>query len=290
MILRLARDLHDLVPRNELNCTVILLIGFRVLVFHWDLYYTTVALFYISQQVLGLVFWGAIGDRVMVIEMGHLSGAFWGAIVAMRSSRRGLVDCEDWDIFSLRRKRAKLALEWNQRGQRLDREKQVLPLQSQGQSEGQARRPRRNHAEGRTTTAPAADERRRRAVRAGPFLIDKGDIAGVMTAHEQVRPQPGQLGPRNPHSLMIKAFSSAGGGTRRDPPDAGPLPLLTPEASTRVRLKLAQILIRDRQRPAAAPGSSTSSPRLTLRRPRNPRGQKLTLQANRMCEDGVLEP
>ena len=31
-------------PRNELNCIVILLFGFRTMVFHWDLYYTTVAL------------------------------------------------------------------------------------------------------------------------------------------------------------------------------------------------------------------------------------------------------
>src|SRR6516162_6031283 len=34
-------------PRNELNCLVILIVGFRVLVYHWDLYYTTVALLYI---------------------------------------------------------------------------------------------------------------------------------------------------------------------------------------------------------------------------------------------------
>src|SRR3954463_184500 len=38
-------------PRNELNCTVILMVGFRILVFHWDLYYTTVALYYIAEQV-----------------------------------------------------------------------------------------------------------------------------------------------------------------------------------------------------------------------------------------------
>ena len=70
-------------PRNELNCIAILLIGFRTLVFHWDLYYTTVALLYIGEQVFGLVFWGWLGGKVMVTEMGHLSGAFWGTVVAI---------------------------------------------------------------------------------------------------------------------------------------------------------------------------------------------------------------
>lgn len=274
-------------PRNELNCTVILLIGFRVLVFHWNLYYTTVALFYISQQVLGLVFWGAIGDRVMVTEMGHLSGAFWGAIVAIALLKTGLVDCEDWDIFSLRRKRAKLALEWNQRGQRLDREKQVLrsSLKANLKAKAQARR---NNAEGENGDGPSADERAAAAVRRVHSLIDKGDIAGALAAYDKSArslvnwpAQPALLG-------MIKAFSSAGAE-----PDA--IRLMRdhcryyPEASTRVRLKLAQILIRDCQRPAAAlrvlneftPGSLSAD--LETAR------QKLTLQANRMCEDGVLE-
>src|SRR5215218_2515477 len=71
-------------PRNELNCTVILMIGFRILVFHWDLYYTTVALIYVGEQVLTLLFWGNIfGMEKMVTEIGHLSGALWGTVVAV---------------------------------------------------------------------------------------------------------------------------------------------------------------------------------------------------------------
>ena len=33
-------------PRNELNCMAIFIVGFRTFVFHWDLYYTTVAILY----------------------------------------------------------------------------------------------------------------------------------------------------------------------------------------------------------------------------------------------------
>ncbi len=96
-------------PRNELNCIAVLLVGFRTFVFHWDLYYTTVALLYVGEQLFGLVFWGSLGGKVMVSELGHLSGAFWGVVVAVTLLKAGLVDCEGWDVFSLWTKRRKLA-------------------------------------------------------------------------------------------------------------------------------------------------------------------------------------
>src|SRR5262249_12610634 len=110
-------------PRNELNCIAIFIIGFRVLVFHWDLYYTTVAILYVGEQVLGLVWWGAIGGRVMLSELGHLSGAFWGGVVAVVLVKARLVDCEKWDLFSLWAKRRQLAEEWKKRGDRLENAK-----------------------------------------------------------------------------------------------------------------------------------------------------------------------
>ena len=113
-------------PRNELNCLVILLLGFRTLVFHWDLHYTTVALFYILEQAFGLVFWGTLGGKVMITELGHLSGAFWGMVVGIILLKAGLVDCEGWDLFALWKKRRKLAEDWEKRGRRLDHEKMVL--------------------------------------------------------------------------------------------------------------------------------------------------------------------
>src|SRR5262249_47389772 len=102
-------------PRNELNCTVIMLVGVRTLVYHWDLYYTTVALFYIGEQVFGLVFWGSVEGMIKVSELGHLSGAFWGAVVAMVLLKAKLVDCEGWDMFALWAKRKKLREQWDKR-------------------------------------------------------------------------------------------------------------------------------------------------------------------------------
>ena len=111
-------------PRNELNCTIILPIGFRILVFHREFYYTTVALFYLGGQILGLVFWGGFAGQIMISEMGHLSGALWGSVIAILILKLGLVDCEGWDAFSLWAKHRELGRQWKARGERLDREKE----------------------------------------------------------------------------------------------------------------------------------------------------------------------
>ena len=123
--------------------------------FHWDLYYTTVALLYIGEQVFGLVFWGALGGMVVITEIGHLSGAFWGTVVAIVLLKAGLVDCEGWDLFALWAKRKKLARAWEQRGERLEREKVVLRSSMKARSTrqvpaGRCRRGRRRAEPGRT--------------------------------------------------------------------------------------------------------------------------------------------
>ena len=115
---------------------MIFLIGFRTLVFHWDLYYTTVALLYIGEQALGLIFWGSVEGKIMVSEMGHLSGAFWGGVVAIALLKLGLVDCEGWDVFSLWARNRKLAQDWKKRGELLDRTNR--PARRAGKSRAKA--------------------------------------------------------------------------------------------------------------------------------------------------------
>ncbi|AGA29524.1 rhomboid family intramembrane serine protease [Singulisphaera acidiphila] len=273
-------------PRNELNCTVILLIGFRAFVYHWDLYYTTVALFYIGQQIFGLVVWGSLGNQVMVTEIGHLSGAFWGAVVAFTLLKAGLVDCEGWDLFSLRKKRATLTHEWNERGERLAREKQALRSSLKANLKAKAR-DKATNGDG-PVDGPSAEDRAATAVRRVRTLIDKGDIAGALVAYDKSARTLVNWPTQAELFGLIKALSSCGA-------ESDAIRLMRdhcryyPDASTRVRLKLAQVLIRDRQRPAAAlrvleeitPGSLPAD--LETAR------QKLALQANRMCQDGVLE-
>jgi membrane associated rhomboid family serine protease len=271
-------------PRNELNCLAILLVGFRTFVFHWDLYYTTVALIYLGQQVFGLVVWGALGGRVMVTEMGHLSGAFWGAVVGVVLLRSRLVDCEKWDLFSLWAKRRKLAQDWKKRGEQIEHSKEVLRSYVKSNI-----RAKSSNREGEAhSDLSNQEERAAAAVRRIRSLIDKGDVSGALAAYDKSArtlfdwpSQPDLLG-------MIKALHACGAE-----PDS--IRLMRdhcryyPGDSSRIRLKLAQVLIRDHQRPAAAlqvlqeiaPGSLP----VDLETAR----QKLARKANQMREEGVLE-
>lgn len=271
-------------PRNELNSIVIFIVGFRTFVFHWDLYYTTVALFYFGEQLVGLLFYGALGGRVMVSEMGHLSGAFWGLVVGIALLKLKLVDCENWDVFSLWAKRRKLAEDWKRRGERLERDKKTLRRALKAQARTSASNGNGN-GEG---SGPSEQERAEAAVRRVHSLIEKGDVAGALALYDRSArtltdwpSQPELLG-------MIKALGARGA-------EVDSIRLMRdhcryyPAESTRVRLKLAQILMRDRQRPTAALRVLQELPKEPLPADLETARRKLLQQAERMVADGVLE-
>lgn len=269
-------------PRNELNSIVIFIVGFRTFVFHWDLYYTTVALFYIGEQLVGLLFRGALGGQLVVTELGHLSGAFWGLVVGIVLLKLRLVDCENWDVFSLWAKRRKLAEDWKKRGERLERDKKSLRRALKAQARASV-----SNGDG-AGEGPSDQERAEAAVRRVHSLIEKGDVAGALALYDRSARTLTEW-PSQPELLgMIKALSARGA-------EADSIRLMRdhcryyPAQSNRVRLKLAQSLMRDRQRPTAAlrvlqelPKESLSSDLETARR-------KLVQQAERMVADGVLE-
>ena len=234
-------------PRNELNCIAILLVGFRTFVFHWDLYYTTVALLYVGEQVFGLVFWGALGGKVMISEMGHLSGAFWGAVVGVTLLKAGLVDCEDWDLFSLWAKRRKLAQDWKKRGERLEHEKEVLRSHVKANARAKSSR---CELEG-NGDGPSQQERAAAAVRRIQSLIDEGNVAAALAAYDKAARTLFNWPSQPDLYALIKALHARGA-------EADSIRLMRehcrffPKESSKMRLKLAQVLIRDRQRPVAA--------------------------------------
>ena len=242
-------------PRNELNCIVILLIGFRTLVFHWDLYYTTVALFYIGEQAFGLLFWGTLGGKVLISELGHLSGAFWGTIVAIALVKAGLVDCEGWDLFALWKKRQKLAKDWEKRGRRLEHEKMVLRSSLQAKARARFTHDQRED----DGTLPIPEERASAAVRRIRSLIDEGDVPGALAAYDNAARTFFNWPSQPDLYQLIKALHTRG---------AEPLSVRLmrdhcryyPANSLKMRVKLAQILIRDFQRPVAALAFSRRSP------------------------------
>jgi membrane associated rhomboid family serine protease len=271
-------------PRNELNCIAILLIGFRTLVYHWDLYYTTVALLYIGEQVVGLLFRGALGGLVVITEIGHLSGAFWGAVVAIALLKAGLVDCEGWDLFALWAKRKKLARAWEQRGQRLEREKMVL----RSGLKARARAKYLQDDRGDDDARPSQDERAKSAVDRIRTLITEGDVAAALAAYEKAARTLYQWPSQPDLYELIKALHAGGA-------DSASIRLMRdhcrdyPERSLKMRVKLAQILIRECQRPVAALRVLDEIPPGSLPADLEAARQRLTLKAQQMLDEGVVE-
>jgi hypothetical protein len=277
-------------PRNELNCTIILIIGFRVLVYNWDLYYTTVALLYIGEQVFGFVFWGAVGGRIMISELGHLSGAFWGTVVAVATLKANLVDCEGWDVFTLWAKWRKLGRDWKKRIRQLDHQKESLRTSLKAN-----RRARRSKDDGAASAdesvdgaGPSAQERAAAALRHIEWLLEKGKVSAALQAYGK---SAGAMAgwPSQPELYsLIKAFHAKGA-------EVDSIRLMRdhcrnyPAQSTKMRLKLAQVLIRDCQRPTAAQRVLDEFGPDALGGDFEAARQRLVRQANQMVEEGVLE-
>jgi membrane associated rhomboid family serine protease len=271
-------------PRNELNCTAIIIAGFRVFVFDWDFYYTTVALLYIGEQALRLVFWSALGGDIMVSEMGHLSGAFWGAVVAIFLLKTRLVDCEGWDLFTVWAKYRKLTRDWQSREKRLDHQKESLRFSLKARARAKA-----SMGEAASDgSAPSPEERGAAAVRRVQSLIDRGDISGAVGAYDKAARTLFNWPSQSDLYGLIKALQARGA-------EAESIRLMRdhcrhyPGNSAKMRLKLAQVLMLNCQRPTAAlrvleevPPGSLAAELETVR-------QKLVQKARQMCAEGVLE-
>ena len=267
-------------PRNELYTTVILTAGFRIWVFQWELYYTTVALYFMGTQALGFVFWGALGGQLMLTELGHLSGALWGAVVGVAILKAGLVDCEGWDLFALWAKRKKLAHDWKKRGERLDYPKGL----------GRERRKARSRTKAKDDDGQAGgyEAQSASAVRKIRALIEAGNAAAALDLYQATAKTLYQWPSQPDLYAMIKEFQARGA-------EVESIRLMRdhcrhyPEDSAKVRLKLAQVLIRNVQRPVAALRTlqeiTAGSLPADLERAR----RKLMLQAERMREEGVIE-
>lgn len=264
-------------PRNELNCTVILFIGLRVLVFQWDFYYTTVALLYVGEQALGLIFWGSVEGKIMVSEMGHLSGAFWGTVVAMVLLKTRLVDCEGWDVFSLWSRNRQLARDWKKRGDLLDR------------ANDRERRPPKSKRKSSSTEVADGEDRRSVTLRKIQRLIDKGDTNAAADAYNKAGQTLFGWPPSQPELYgLIKALHARGA-------EVASIRLMRdhcehyPRESSKMALKLAQVLLRDCQRPGAARKVLQNIPAGLLAADLEKARRKLLSQAEQMIEEGVLE-
>jgi membrane associated rhomboid family serine protease len=273
-------------PRNELNCLFIFWIGFRIWVREFDLYFTTVALWYIGEQLFGLAFWGGAAGRIMVSEMGHLSGAFWGALVAFALLKANLVDCEGWDIFSVWKRYKELGRQWKERGARQEREQKQL--RETVKARAREDRARAKASRNVDDDGPDAAALSATAVKKVQKLIDQGDIPAALHAYDKAARTQVNWPPRQDLYTMIKSLHARGA-------EADSLPLMRdhcryyPADSAKVRLKLAQVLLRDRQRPVAALRVLGEIPAGSLPPDLESARLKLVRHADKLREEGVLE-
>ena len=238
-------------PRNELNCLAILLVGFRTLVYHWDLRYTTVAILYVGEQVVGLVWRGWVGGSVVISELGHLSGAFWGLVVGVALLKARLVDCEDWDVFSLWAKRKKLAGDWKKRAERLEHTKAAE--KSAIRANVRANKRAKSSAVDREdeNDGPSDEERALAGVLRVRSLIQDGKFSGALEAYERGTRMLLNWPAQPDLYSLIKEFHARGALADSIRPMRDHCRRF-PKESSQMRVKLAQVLLRDRQRPVAA--------------------------------------
>jgi len=135
---------------------------------------------------------------------------------------------------------------------------------------------------------PSQEGRAAAAVRRVRSLIDEGDVPGSLEAYEKAARTLFNWPSQPDLYAMIKALHARG-----SEPDS--IRLMRdhcqyyPDESTKVRLKLAQVLIRDRRRPTAALRVLEQIPRGTLPADLEATRQKLARKADQMREQGEIE-
>jgi hypothetical protein len=119
-------------------------------------------------------------------------------------------------------------------------------------------------------------------------LIDERNVAGALAAYDKAARTLLNWPTQADLYGLIKALHAQGA-------EADSIRLMRdhcqyfPKESSKMRIKLAQVLIRDRQRPVAALRVLEAIPRGSLSADLESSRQKLALKAKRMLEEGVLE-
>ena len=138
----------------------------------------------------------------MLTELGHLSGALWGAVVGVAILKAGLVDCEGWDLFALWAKRKKLAADWKKRGERLDYPKGL----------GRERRKARSRTKAKDDDGQAGgyEAQSAAAVRKIRSLIESGNAAAALDLYQATAKTLYQWPSQPDLYALIKDFHARG--------------------------------------------------------------------------------
>jgi hypothetical protein len=205
----------------------------------------------------------------------HISGALWGLVAGVLLVKLGWVDCEGWDVFSLITKRRALRQAWRQREARLDL------------ARTNRKRPKVVIADDERPV-PMSEDRAAKALAKLRRSIEAGDADAMQEGLDRWLAATAGRPPRDDLLGVIKAMHD------RKATAASVAPMrafcrLYPEGSSKVRLRLAHVLIRESSRPTEARRHLLLVAPEGLDAHLKGVRQSLLDEADRMIDDGVLE-
>jgi membrane associated rhomboid family serine protease len=259
-------------PRNDLNC----LAFFRVVPFDVDIPILWFAILYIGLEVFETV-----GSQFSISgALAHAGGAVAGFVLGVALLKGKLVDCENWDLFSVLEGRQGRP---RKRGLRRKRWPPPAPRERAARDRP-ARKSTRPEERKISFEDPAAA-----AVRKLRGHLELGEIEAALAVYQRSRKKfPDWPLPEPDWLDLIKALID-----QKAWDDAIAVMNGYVEAveapSPRIRLKLAQLLMQKQERPARALRMLASLPEGSLPDSLESIRRQLVQQAEQMREEGVLE-
>jgi membrane associated rhomboid family serine protease len=264
-------------PRNELNCVVF----FRFMVSQWDIPILWFAAWYIGWEIVEV----ALSRMAMSSALLHLTGAILGFLLGTIMVKLDWVDCENWDLYTV------LA---GRQGQAQAKKKNQSKGLSRRQREAilgdpePAGRGKKGRAEA-ASDAKSDGERSAAAIRRVRKLLDTDDLTGADATYRGAsRAKTGWKPDEAELMELIKAALVRQAWTVAVPPMRDYCRLF-PDRADRIRLKLAQVLVRDLQRPGEALRTLDDIRPKALPPSLEQLRRQLQEQARQMQEEGVLE-
>ena len=256
-------------PRNELQC-----------LWFWGFVprQVDVAILWFALMYIGLEFVSvALSKGAMSTPLLHLTGAMIGFPVGVAMLKSGLVDCENWDLFAVMGGRQGLSSR-----QGAERKKQAEPRAIPSTDAKARMKKKERGSELVEDPASAATRKVRR-------LLGAGDALGAQAACDKaMRTVAGWQPEKGDWLALIKGLIDAK-ETRAAATVMEDYLRRAEEPSPRVRLKLAQMLVREQERPAHALRVLEGFEGMKLQGAIESAYVQIKNEAEKMVEEGVLE-
>jgi membrane associated rhomboid family serine protease len=258
-------------PRNDLNC-IGLYQGFffRHIPIDLEIPILWFAGFYIAFEALATT----ATQFAVSGKLAHATGAVVGAVAAVLLLKAGLVDCEGWDLLSLIRKRRELGKSSNR--YRLPSEKPRKAKKGRKKKSADA-------------GAVRGEDPSQAALRTLRRHLEAGEIEASLSFYKGARKKLAGWRPPDPDWIeLIKALLE-----QQSWEEAVPLMRAYLDESEfpseKIRLRLADVLIRRLDRPVAGERVLEGVPEAELPPPLAEVRRKLAALAEHKREEGVLE-